>query len=364
MAKFPKGKILQGFSENLRLFFPHLQNHFMCPLCMRVFDASRHEKEITQAHLIPSAAGGRHSTLACRKCNNHLGANQDKWFGERTRLYKRKEHLFQTRIKNEKFEIDGISVNGHWEMDPEKGFLFQIHPKRNAPHIIRQLTQKFALRPNKITARIELPLAAKDRLTRIGYLTMAYLYWFAFFGYSWVLQKHLDIVREQILHPDRVLINERCFSKFNNKGPGFDLPHFCGAMISGIACVSILFQDVQLYFPSASSPEAYQQLMEFTGDDITTTAEVKFFNLNGLVLDTITGLIYGKLMMIYPDSMPDLENAGVPCSYVTYFDESLPEPSRFAKISWEEARERRKTGEKIPQMRIRRRREPRALLPA
>jgi len=368
MAKFPKRKVLQVLSANLRLFFPHLPNHFICPLCLRVFDIDRDEKLISQAHLIPSAAGGQHSTLACRDCNSHLGANQDKWFAERVRLYKRKEHIFRARFKNEAFEIDGVKVNGHWEMTDQDGFTFQIHPKRNAPHIIAQLAHKFALHPNKITAAFAIPLAAKDRIIRIGYLTMAYLYWFTFLGYSWVMQRHLDIVREQILHPERTVINERCFSKFNNQDTAFDLPQFCAAIVSGIACASILYQDVQVFFPTPSSPGAYQQLEAFAGDGTTTSAQVKFFNMKGFLLDMVTGVIYDNLVIVLPDAMADLGRAGVPYSYVVYTEEMLPEPSRLIPVNAEEVRRLKQSGETIRRMRIRRGdaapRPPRALLSA
>ena len=52
-----------------------------------------------------------------------------------------------------------------------------------------------------------MPVFANEEMLRVGFLTAAYELWFKNFGYSWVLQSSLNIVREQILNPEKALIS-------------------------------------------------------------------------------------------------------------------------------------------------------------
>lgn len=194
------------FSINLEHFYPELKDHFMCPICLNKMPISRVES-ISEAHIIPKAAGGKFKTLICRKCNSDFGAKQDKWFGELVRLINsEKASIMHTKIKDRYFEIDGIRINGRWEINKDGNFDFLIYKNLNSPDVRALIDHKFRSSPPKIDLSFPLPLMKNKHLIDVGFLTAGYLMWFAYLGYSWVLQSHLDSIREQILNPDKEVI--------------------------------------------------------------------------------------------------------------------------------------------------------------
>ena len=54
---------------------------------------------------------------------------------------------------------------------------------------------------------ISFPIFQHEKAIKVGFLTAAYLLWFKELGYSWVLQSHLNTVREQILRPDEEILS-------------------------------------------------------------------------------------------------------------------------------------------------------------
>jgi hypothetical protein len=206
MAMKHKKDILGLLSTDLEHYFPDLKNHFMCPVCLKKMPIARIDS-ISTAHIIPKAAGGRLTTFLCSQCNSTFGSKQDKWFGELVRLLDdRKLSVLATKIKDGYFVIDGVKINGRWDIDSNGNFTFVIYSNLNSPEIRAKINDKFKSSPPRITISLSLPIMRKKRLIDVGFLTAGYLMWFSYLGYSWVLQSHLDIIREQILNPDQELI--------------------------------------------------------------------------------------------------------------------------------------------------------------
>jgi len=206
MKKNYKKELLRMFSNNLEHFFPEIKNHFMCPICLTKIPISKVES-ISEAHIIPKAAGGKFKTLICRKCNSYFGSKQDKWFGELVRLIdSEKPSIMHSKIRERYFEIDGIRINGQWDINKDGNFEFLIYKHLNSPDVHALVDDKFRSSPPQINLSVPLPLMKNKHLIDVGFLTAAYLMWFAYLGYSWVLQSHLASIREQILNPDKEII--------------------------------------------------------------------------------------------------------------------------------------------------------------
>ena len=62
-------------------------------------------------------------------------------------------------------------------------------------------------KPPEITITTSIPVFANEDSLEVGFLTAAYGLWFKNFGYSFVLQSNLDIVREQIQKPSHRIMN-------------------------------------------------------------------------------------------------------------------------------------------------------------
>lgn len=209
MSEFNKHNMIKMLSENLSMFFPDLHAYFMCPTCLIKFPIS-YKDGISEAHIIPKAAGGTIKTLLCTECNNYFGSNQDKWFGELIRIANSdRQSVFSTNIKEGHFVIDGHKINGHWEMNDKGNFTFYWDVKRNSPHINKLMQKKLQSHPSRLELKIPFPVLREDHQIKVGFLTAGYLMFFAMFGYSWVLQRHLDKIRKQIRNPQEEIIREK-----------------------------------------------------------------------------------------------------------------------------------------------------------
>jgi len=250
-------------SDNLESFCPELKGHFMCPVCLTAIPL--HEKKrITQAHIFPKAAKGKLITFLCKKCNSDLGTRQDKWFGEYLKLINHKApSIFATDIKDGFFFIDGIKINGRWEERKQGGLEFIMHIDRNPPNIIELMKKKFDNRPPTIKIEFSLPILKKRRLVEVGLLTAGYLMWFRALGYSWVLQKYLDPVREQIKRPEEDILKTRfiAYCKGIRWKPWIGL-----VTISGEIMLTMGIEDSHVVFPPADRPHLYSSLcQDFNG---------------------------------------------------------------------------------------------------
>lgn len=193
-------------SNNLKAFFPQYNNHFMCPSCLSIISLDRKEK-ISEAHIIPKAASGKLKTYLCSKCNSTFGSKQDKWFGEQLKISSKNEpKIYATDIKDGFFWIDNQRINGTWETVDNKNLHFKWFKDRNPPFVNELILNKLNSQPPQVTFSLSLPILRNQQLVEVGFLTAAYLMWFGAIGYSWVLQKHLELIRQQIRCPsDRII---------------------------------------------------------------------------------------------------------------------------------------------------------------
>lgn len=76
-----KNEVAAKLACSLTEFYPECADQFLCPTCLRFVPLNRPE-DISEAHIVPRAAGGRVATVLCRKCNSTFGTRQDKWMAE------------------------------------------------------------------------------------------------------------------------------------------------------------------------------------------------------------------------------------------------------------------------------------------
>lgn len=203
-----KRQILERASRSIEKFYPELRGVFICPTCLcrtTVEDTIA----ISEAHIVPRAAGGRWTTLLCRKCNCTYGSLQDKWFGEYLSLIRHPAlDLLRAKHQAGHFEVAGQRVNGRYQVRADGGVEFLVVVQENSPEAMRAFDQKMA--EARVTGSYELsipiPILANKHVVNSAFLTAAYLLWFRELGYSWALQSHLDPIREQIRKPDQQVL--------------------------------------------------------------------------------------------------------------------------------------------------------------
>lgn len=242
-----KEKIVGIFKRHLASFHPELSENFVCPTCL---ESISEIDEISEAHIVPAAAGGRKVTLICRKCNSMFGAKQDRWWGDKLKMDKNDQCVFESN-KEHSFEINGRKFSGKIDADYKTGVEVYIDLSHCAPGSMEFL-EVLKNRGESFNLSLRPPILGKDLEIRVGYLTAGYLAWFDAIGYSWALQSHLGIVREQILNPDKELIQGQY--SFSHNGDFIDGVQLLVVKIHGLylPAVAIGKQITMLPTPNVS----------------------------------------------------------------------------------------------------------------
>lgn len=334
MAKISKTEILRMLSKNLAAFFPDLQDHFMCPTCLTPIPLHKREK-ITEAHVIPKATGGKIKTYLCDKCNGLLGRKQDKWFGEHLKLINKKvATIFATDIKDGHFWIDDIRVNGTWKIEQNNEFAFYIHKDRNPPSINKLMKEKYGSRPPQINLKVSIPILKHRKMVEMGFLTAGYLMWFGALGYSWVLQSHLNKIRQQILNPEKNILKTRFIAYCNGVRwkPWFGL-----ITITGEIMLTMGLENCMVFFQPADRLQVYSKLgNDFTGYIGKDIRPIQFWKKP--FYGPPVSVMFDNRVLVAPNASFDTSS-----HIVIYFASSSSEAQILRSVSEEKFKKLKKT---------------------
>lgn len=299
-SKAYKLKILKMLSENLKVFKPDYAEHFLCPICLEAIPLKRYE-EISEAHIIPKAAGGNLKTYLCKRCNNTFGTRQDKWFGEFLKTVDpEKPKLFSTDIKEGSFWIDDLKINGAWQEDKTGGLSFYIRKDRNSPGTNKLIEEKFKNRPPSVKLRVSVPILKYKRMIEVGFLTAGYLMWFGALGYSWVLQEHLNPIREQILNPDKDLLKGQfiVFCEQVRWRPWIGL-----ATIEDEIVLVMGLENVLVLFPPTDRPHLYSKFESYPPTKIGKDLRPVSFSPKPFYGPCVR-VLYNDRFLVFPSVFP------------------------------------------------------------
>jgi hypothetical protein len=253
MKQRVKKLIVERLAGHLAQFDTKLSDQFVCPTCLAQIPTAD-LGAISEAHIVPEAAGGSLSTLLCRKCNSDFGSKQDRWFGDYVRMRREKKDPVEANKANH-FEIDGVRYGGTVVADRSRGIEFTVYSNLTSPEALRELQRRSkheGFNGAKVTVRV--PLTGNKHLIDVGFVTAGYLLWFHELGYSWVLQDHLAQVREQIQNPGKEVLSGRyvvrCPDRFFERPSVGVIRHEAGTM--PVAAIADMFVCV----PSFDRPRA------------------------------------------------------------------------------------------------------------
>lgn len=320
--------VLERIAQNLRVFYPELSQHFMCPTCLSVLSLTERSK-ISEAHIVPRAARGSLKTFICTSCNSKFGANQDRWLGEyyqlRREFLNRKEAtILDAPTKPGYFTIDDVRVQGTFRTEADGSLGFYIYEDRTDPDAIRQVLSKYPK-----TMSFSIPILAKEDIISVGFLTAAYLLWFKELGYSWALQAHLEKVRKQIQNPLEKIIEGRywviCSGEF------FESPWVGVTFIRGETVLIAALADRLVLLPPADKKDPFSILDEKF--DSLSSQYQKFHFSDGHQFGKPVGLIYRDRLLISPDIILMERDQG---AYIFYPPGEEFRPRMMFSISKEE----------------------------
>jgi hypothetical protein len=181
---------------------------YICPLCFpddRVFFRGAVEgSDLTLEHAPPKSLDGRELALTCQDCNKRAGSTLD--------------HEMQTLEQYLDFSLGTLSQPArvrftigdqilHADMEAEgNNVLIKGVPAANRPNIAQLLHSEVEglVSTNSwegATLNIGFTRRLRHQAALVGWLRAAYLVAFAYFGYHYVLDARLRLVRLQIADP-------------------------------------------------------------------------------------------------------------------------------------------------------------------
>lgn len=242
---------IAAYAANLRAHRPDLESHFMCPLCQDTIPTQEVDR-ISIAHILPRASGGNLTTLLCKRCNSEFGQRQDRWLGDHLKA-KRTSGFgrFLELRKDRRFRIQGMPFNGFIQSRDGNSMDVMVDLAQNPPGARDALEALVVSRPHTVSLEIGIPLLRNRHLVPIGFLTSGYLLWFCHFGYSFVLQQHLQPYRDYILSPSPGPAIPYCGSL----GWSVPKPVIAVARIDGCFAPLAVIDDMVVIFPPRQRPE-------------------------------------------------------------------------------------------------------------
>lgn len=176
---------------------------FICPICLNQFseedlDTSK-RNYLTLEDAPPKSLGGKANTLTCKKCNNEFGHEIDFHLTERLNELNIRSFLPDTGSKV-KMTHKGIEVQGIVNVDNNGNIIITHLEKVNHPEKL----QKYISKTGKDDiADLKFPASRVDfKRFEVALLKTAYVLAFEQYGYSLILNKSYDIVREQLIKPN------------------------------------------------------------------------------------------------------------------------------------------------------------------
>jgi hypothetical protein len=199
-----KAASLLEISQELARFKYELRGLFRCPVCLRDYPLC--SNDITEEHIIPDSSGGKMTTFLCKACNSLFGHKQTRWLSDWIELNEG-NGLFHVDPKKQRAQLkaNGLTLNGSLQLSEDGAIEFITDPKRTNPAHFE--AHRNGPKPPEISISTSLPVFSNEQSLKVGFLTAAYGLWFKNFGYSFVLQSSLSIVRQQILNPDKNLMD-------------------------------------------------------------------------------------------------------------------------------------------------------------
>jgi hypothetical protein len=312
--------IVERLAASLQKFYPKFLDCWMCPTCLRVIPCSRHE-EASEAHIVPQAAGGSITTVLCRSCNSQFGTQQDRWLGEFLRIVRSNQPFpFSAPSRNNYFVYDGIRVGGTCDFQPGTGVRFLLDSERTNPAALKAILRSSLIAvlsrrlpqqsPEMHTVSFPVPILGHKELLEVGFLTSAYLLWFRELGYSWVLQRHLAPIREQIRNPARQVLPPKCSAVCRECV--FDAPWIGIGEVAGESALLAGIANHIVFLPPADRPHFYEALPDdFGGLRLDNSNALQFYE--GHRFGGPAGIVFGTRAVVVPDV---IRTGSLPCFFI------------------------------------------------
>jgi hypothetical protein len=180
-------------------FVDERRNIYLCPICLEAHENLNQDNPLTLEDAPPKSLGGKPIILTCKKCNNTCGYEIDSHLTHRLRDLDKLKFLPNSSAEI-KIQLDGHTIRGKLNTDQDNKQNLTFGLKNNNPKVLHEIMSNAVGKP---VEPYFIPGKVNEENLQFALLKTAYLMAFARFGYSLILDTSYDIVRQQILNPNK-----------------------------------------------------------------------------------------------------------------------------------------------------------------
>lgn len=173
---------------------------YLCPICLKPHKTISEDDPLTLEDAPPKSLGGSANVLTCKSCNNTAGYKIDAHLVERLRELDSASFIPGTETKVQ-IKVDGDTLQGTIYVLEDGTMQIEHSKKNNHPEKLKKAMGRVSagmkIDLNLLKSRV-IPENLEYALLKTGYLLA-----FETFGYSLILNKCFNAIREQLRNPDK-----------------------------------------------------------------------------------------------------------------------------------------------------------------
>lgn len=202
------------YSKNLTTVNPKYNDIYACPLCLRKFSKSSLEDGmLTVEHIIPDKLKGKIYILLCKECNSKCGRDIDIHLVNKIEADEFFSGNSNKPLKAEFIVGEGIT-RGDFYINKEGNPMLKLIGKPNLAHPNQTQKSIEAMNNKDISITINGNMGYNPNICTIALLKIGYLILFSCLGYGYIFHKPLEIIRSQILVPEKRIVEPKVFTLF------------------------------------------------------------------------------------------------------------------------------------------------------
>ncbi len=199
MARENAHRLFARLARDLETVCGDYPGKMACPLCLTLFSEDSvdlDEPQLTEEHIIPGELGGRLTTLTCKHCNNHHGAQLDSHLIQRLRVHDALAGAHDWPLKG-RIEVAGMAVPADVDWRAHRHDTTQFRLRQFDPAVHAAIQQ--SLRDGNVdNINVHFSFGYIPYRTDMAILRIAYLACFRNWGYRFILTPAIQVVRNLI----------------------------------------------------------------------------------------------------------------------------------------------------------------------
>ena len=253
------------------------QECYCCPICKRLFIFEDLDAGVlTLEHAPPKQLGGKPLALTCKDCNSVAGYSVDSAV-----VHRQRQLDFARAITGQKsdfkgrgtFSFGGQTLNISFEVDKGTPSIKPLEKINDPKKLKNNKDHMMHLQQTSTWDGQQFTITPSDKYhikhSKIGDLKTAFIICFAFFGYTYALNKRLSPVRKQIMNYTEEIIDHYWLVS----DPEVSQEHIICLIETPVSALAVKLDNSTIILPWLEGPN---DLYRHIGDNYTDKAPVTF----------------------------------------------------------------------------------------